>query len=151
MIKGAKPAEEPPVFECQWGWNGSVGGFYPEAWLKYVATFECGEDYGVGPDMSGTIRGSLHDSPGGLIRHTGPDEAFTFCCGLDLSYVESGGEITLTGPGQKFYINNDSIIDLLPNPADNIVWIWSYLPAGCEGVGSPRAVCNLNSGEWAIN
>jgi hypothetical protein len=140
---GSTTQQEPPPFECFWGWNWQAGGAYPEAWLQYAVTFECGPDFGVGPDISGVLQGSLHDAPGGLTLHTGPDEAFLFCCDLELPPVTSGGEYTLTGPG-SFFIRSDSIVDLLPEP-DGTIWVWAYLPDGCEGVGSPRAVCVIDS------
>jgi len=144
------PPEEPPPFECLWGWTTEVGGFYPEAWLRYAATFECGEDFGVGPDVAGTIQGSLHAAPGGLTLHTGPDEGFLFCCEVESPPAASGGEITLTGPG-SFYLTSDSIVDLLPPlEPDDPIWVWTYLPAGCEGVGSPRAVCVIDSTPFDI-
>jgi hypothetical protein len=140
--------QQPSPTECFWGWNWEAGGFYPEAWLRYAATFECGSL--VIPDVSGVLQGSLHQNPGGLQLHQGPDIGFLFFGGL--SWLESsGGEITLTGPG-SFYINSDSIVDLLPmsTPTGEVIWIWAYLPPGCSGVGTPRATCDLDAEPFNI-
>jgi hypothetical protein len=146
---GSTPAQQPSPTECFWGWNWQAGGFYPQAWLRYAATFECGSL--VIPDVSGTLQGSLHQNPGGLILHRGPDIGFLFFGGL--SWLEtSGGEITLTGPGGSFFINSNSIVDLLPmsTPTGDVIWIWTYLPPGCSGVGTPRATCDLDTAPFNI-
>jgi hypothetical protein len=143
---GSTPAQEQPAqAECLWGWNWEAGGFYPDAWLRYAATFECGEL--VIPDVAGVIQGSLHASPGGLTLHQGPDTSFLFFGGLILPPASSGGEITLTGPG-SFYINSNSIVDLLPG--DTGTWVWAFLPPGCTGVGTPRAVCDFDTEPFHI-
>jgi hypothetical protein len=139
---GAQAA--PPPYHCEWGWDVEVGGFYPEAWLRYAATFECAQ---VGPDVAGTLQGSLHASPGGLRLHQGPDFGFAWCCALVFPPATSGGEITLTGPG-SFYLNSNSIVDLFPD--EQWSWVWTSLPAGCIGLGTPRAVCDIDSQAFDI-
>jgi len=146
---GSTLAQQPSPTECFWGWNWEAGGFYPEAWLRYAATFECGSL--VIPDVTGVLQGSLHRNPGGLLLHQGPDVPFLFFGGVSWPPVTSGGEITLTGPG-SFYINNNSIVDLLPmsTPTGEVIWIWAYLPPGCGGVGTPRAICDLDTEPFNI-
>ncbi|MCD0444990.1 hypothetical protein LO763_15340 [Glycomyces sp. A-F 0318] len=137
--------QPPDAFECLWGWTVEVGGFYPEAWMDYAATFECSQ---IGPDMAGSLLGSLHDSPGGLTLHTGAQADFAWCCSLVFPPAVSGGEVTLTGP-DSFYINSQSVVNLVSTDP-SMIWVWTYLPEGCTGVGSPQAVCDIDSAPFDI-
>ncbi|MGI5211763.1 hypothetical protein [Plantactinospora sp. CA-290183] len=148
VVKGSTRAEPPP-FQCFFVWDVDAGGFYPRAWLEYGVTYECGEDFELGPDMVGVIQAGLHLGGGGLRIHTAPETPFVKCCPGEPP-ARSGAEYRpLTGPG-TFFIRSSSVIDLMPEPAEGRVWIWITMPPGCTGLGTPRAVCEIDSDEFQV-
>jgi hypothetical protein len=148
VVKGSTKAEPPP-FQCLFVWDVDAGGFYPRAWLEYGVTFECGEDFETGPDMVGVIQASLHLGGGGLKIHTAPETAFVICCPGEPPARSGATYRPLTGPG-AFFIHSSSIVDLMPQPDDGIIWIWITMPPGCTGLGSPRAICEIDSDEFQV-
>ena len=127
---------EPPPYTCYWSaeWSWPAGNPAP---VTYASFIECGETL-PGPPSSFTLKSELHASPGGLLESSAPEVSGW----LDGKPESRATSAPLARPSSH-YVSQESTILNMPD-ASGEVDIWYELPAGCVGVGTPLAVCDMN-------
>lgn len=127
---------EPPPYTCYWGaeWSWPAGNPAP---VDYASNIECGETL-PGPPSSFTLKSELRASPGGLLESSAPEVSGW----LDGKPESRATSAPLARPSSHYVRQESSILNMPDQEGE--VDIWYELPAGCVGVGTPLAVCDIS-------
>ncbi len=127
---------EPPPYTCYWSaeWSWPAGNPVP---VNYASFIECGETL-PGPPSSFTLKSELRASPGGLLESSGPEVS-----GWLDGKPESRATSPLLARPSSHYVRQESTILNMPDQSGSTD-IWIELPAGCVGLGTPLAVCDIS-------